>query len=104
MPVQKISKALIAFADSSFLFVELSRTILPADGSLFCASIVGLPNGTPMDKPTMATSIYRLAQAGQFTEIMLPMSRINGVSILEEYPKKGISKDIEMLWTDAKKV
>ncbi|MFH1539334.1 MAG: hypothetical protein ABIH66_10275, partial [bacterium] len=82
MPVTKLSKALVAFADGSFLFVELSKAIGPHDNALFCSSIIGLPDGTPADKPTIATSLYRLAKAGETQEFVIPMNRVNGVSIL----------------------
>lgn len=100
MPVTKLCKALVAFADGSFLFVELSRMIEPGDNSLFCAAITGLPDGTPTDKPTIATSIFRLAQAGEAQETIIPMNRINGVGIIEELIKKDIAKDVEALWAE----
>ncbi|MEW5946504.1 MAG: hypothetical protein AB1742_09925 [bacterium] len=102
MPVPKLCKALVAFADGSFLFVELSKRIEPQDTVLFCSSVLGLPNGAAADKPTAAVSVFRLARAGESHEITVPMNRVNGVSILEEYIKKEISKDVEELWTEGK--
>lgn len=103
MPVTKLTKALVAFADGSFLYVELSRVMEPNDTTLFCSAITGLPEGTPTDKPTIANSIFRLAQAGKTQEVVIPMSRVNGVSILEELIKKEIAKDVEALWSEPKK-
>lgn len=72
------------------------------DNVIFCSSILGLPDGVAEDKPNIAASINRLKSAGDSHEVMIPMARINGISIVEEYIRKEISSDVEELWADKK--
>lgn len=95
----KVARALVAFIDGSFLFVELSRKPEPMDQNMFCDSIVGLPNGTPADKATIATSLARLGSGGQAVEIVIPMSRVSGINIQEEHGDKSIKGDVQALWS-----
>jgi hypothetical protein len=94
----KVALALVSFIDGSYLYVELSKKIEPADASLYCERIVGLPDGMPADKPTIAVAIQRMATAGESLEVIIPMSRINGINIQEEFLGKQVASDIEALW------
>lgn len=94
----KVARALVNFIDGSFLYVELSRKVDSADGMLCCERVVGLPEGSPMDKPTIAVNLMRLSQAGAPMEFFIPMARVNGISILEEFLAKQVASDIEELW------
>ena len=103
MPVIRLCKALVAFSDGSFLFVELSKKVEPKENILFCSTILGLPEGVSADHPNIAASINRLSTAGTSLEILIPLTRINGISIIEEYIRKEIASDVEELWADNKK-
>ena len=94
----KVARALISFIDGSYLYVELSRRVEAGDTMLMCEKIVGLPDGTPADKPTIALGIQRLAAASEGLEVLIPMARINGINTLEEFLGKQIPKDVEALW------
>lgn len=95
---KKIAKALVNFIDGSFLFVELGKKIDVNDTILNCSRLVGLPDGTPADKPTIATATFRAYKMTNGVEVHIPYSRINCIVIQEEYIGKDISSDIENLW------
>lgn len=96
----KVARALVAFIDGSFLFVELSRMPEAGDQNMFCDSLIGLPNGTPADKPTVATTLMRLcAGNAKPEEIVIPMARISGINVQEEYTGKEIKSDVQAIWS-----
>ena len=43
-------------------------------------------------------SILRTAQAGAGVEVLIPLARINGINILEEFLAKQVASDIQELW------
>ena len=94
----KVARALINFIDGSYLYVELSKKIESADLVLCCERVVGLPEGSAMDKPTIAVNLQRLAQAGEAVEFFIPLARVNGINILEEFLAKQVASDIQELW------
>lgn len=94
----KVARVLVNFIDGSFLYVELSKKMESTDTILSCERVVGLPEGSPMDKPTIAVNLMRLSQAGEPMEFIIPMARVNGVSILEEFLAKQVASDIQELW------
>lgn len=94
----KVARALISFIDGSYLYVELSRKIDATDSLLMCERVVGVPDGTPMDKPTIAVALQNLARAGEGVEVVIPLSRVNGINVLEEFLAKQVASDIEALW------
>jgi len=94
----RVSKALINFIDGSFLYVELGKKIDTTDSILLCHKVIGLPEGTPADKPTMASSIVRVAKAGVCLEMAIPITRIGSVSVQEEYLGKDVPSDMREMW------
>jgi hypothetical protein len=94
----KAAKVLISFIDGSYLYALLSKKLEPDDALLMCHSIIGLPEGSPADKPTIAASIVRQTKAGAPVEFVIPMSRINGISVIEEYLGKDVPSDMQDLW------
>lgn len=94
----KVARALVSFIDGSYLYVELSRKIEFGDAMLMCERVVGLPDGTPADKPTIAVALANLARAGEGVEVVIPFARVNGVNVLEEFLGKQVASDIEALW------
>lgn len=94
----KVARALVNFIDGSYLYVEMSKKLDSADGMLCCERVVGLPEGSPMDKPTIAVNLLRLSQAGEPVEFFIPMARVNGINVLEEFLAKQVASDIEELW------
>ena len=95
----KVARALVNFIDGSYLYIELSKKIDSTDTMLCCERVVGLPEGAPQDKPTAAVGLLRTAQAGAGVEIFIPMARINGINILEEFLAKQVASDIQALWS-----
>ncbi len=95
----KVAKVLISFIDGSFLYAEISKKIEGADQVLFCNKIIGVPEGTPTDKPTIANAILRQSMAGTCVELFIPMTRINAVSVQEEFLGKDIPADMQQLWS-----
>jgi hypothetical protein len=96
----KVARALVSFIDGSFLFVFLAKKIEGSDQVLFCNKVIGTPEGTPADKPTIANAVMRQAKAGECLEMMIPMVRINAVAIQEEFLGKDIPTDMQQLWAD----
>jgi hypothetical protein len=94
----KVARALVSFLDGSFLYVELSKKVDRMDQILFCNKILGLPDGTPAEKPTIANTILRQSKAGGDEDHLIPMSRINCISILEEFLGKDVPSDMRDLW------
>jgi len=94
----KVARALICFVDNSFLYAELSKKPEAQDNMIQCFKIVGLPEGAPSDKPTMASNIVRTAGAGNCLEMDIPISRVSCVSIQEEYLGKDVPDDMKALW------
>jgi len=94
----KVARALVSFIDGSFLYVDLAKKIEGPDQSLFCNKIIGVPEGTPADKPTIANAVLRQSKAGACLEMMIPMGRVNGVTIQEEFLGKDIPSDMQELW------
>ena len=95
----KVAKALLSFIDGSFLYVELSKKVVPVDQILFCNKVIGVPEGTPADKPTIANSVVRQSKAGACVEMLIPISRVNSISLQEEFLGKDIPTDMQNLWT-----
>ena len=95
----KVARALISFIDGSFLYIDLAKKIEGHDQMLFCNKIIGVPEGTPADKPTIANAVVRQAKAGACVEMLIPMVRINAVSIQEEFLGKDIPSDMQQLWS-----
>ena len=98
----KVARGLVSFIDGSYLFVELAKKVEHTDTMLYCERIVGLPDGTPTDKPTIAVAMTYLASAGESIEVLIPISRINAISIQEEFLAKQVAKDIQDMWTPPK--
>lgn len=94
----KVAKALISFVDGSFLYAELARKVERVDQVLYCNKILGLPDGTPADKPTIANAILRQSKAGAGLDHLIPMNRINCIGIIEEYLGKDVPSDMKDLW------
>jgi hypothetical protein len=95
----KVARALISFIDGSYLFVEMAKKVAPTDAVLFLEKVVGLPEGAPADKPTIAVALQRMTASGPYIEVLIPMARVNGIQILEEFLGKQVASDIEALWT-----
>lgn len=95
----KVQQALINFIDGSYLYVELSRKVDATDLALVCFKVVGLPDGAPTDKPSIASSVVRTATAGNCVEMVIPLSRINCISIQEEFLGKSVPSDMKNMWT-----
>jgi len=95
----KVARALISFIDGSFLYVELAKKIDSGDQIVLCNKVIGVPEGTPADKPTIANALVRQSKAGVCLEMMIPVTRINAVSIQEEFLGKDIPTDMQNLWT-----
>jgi len=93
----KVARAIVSFIDGSYLFVELSRKVEATDTMIICERVVGLPQGTPADKPSIAVSMMQLGSA-ESVEVIIPMSRINGINVQEEFLAKQVSKDIADMW------
>jgi hypothetical protein len=98
----KVARALVAFIDGSFLFVELARRPEAMDQNLICDSVVGLPNNTPADKPSIAVSLARLGSGNKPVEFVIPMARISGINVQDEYLDTEIKKDVVDMWTAGK--
>jgi hypothetical protein len=94
----KVARALVSFIDGSFLYADLAKKIEGPDQVLFCSKIIGVPEGTPADKPTIANAVVRQSKAGVCLEMMIPMVRINAVAIQEEFLGKDIPSDMQELW------
>ncbi|MFA6450676.1 MAG: hypothetical protein WCX65_14475 [bacterium] len=94
----KVARALVSFIDGSFVYVDLAKKIEGKDQSLFCHKIIGVPEGTPADKPTIANAVVRQSKAGACLEMMIPMNRINAIAIQEEFLGKDIPTDMQDLW------
>jgi hypothetical protein len=95
----KVARALISFIDGSFLYVDLGKKIDTRDQLIYCNKIIGVPEGTPADKPTIANAVVRQSKAGACLEMLIPFSRINSLSIQEEFLGKDIPADMQNLWT-----
>lgn len=95
----KVQQALVNFIDGSYLYVELAKKVDAGDTALMCFKIVGLPDGAPTDKPSIASSVVRTSSAGGCLEMVIPMSRVNCVSIQEEFLGKSVPSDMKSMWT-----
>jgi hypothetical protein len=91
-------RVLINFVDGSFMYAELSKKIESNDTMLICHKVLGLPEGTPADKPTIAGAVMRTAKAGECLEMAIPVARVGAVSVQEEYLGKDVPNDMKELW------
>ena len=96
----KVARAIVSFIDGSYLFVELAQKVAATDTILVCERVVGLPQGVPADKPSIASSMMQLGST-DCVELLIPLSRFNGINIQEEFLAKQVSKDIEDMWKPA---
>ncbi len=94
----KVAKAVVNFIDGSNLVVELDKKVEAQDAVIICTRILGLPDGTPADKPTIATVTFRTYMISKSIGAMIPFSRINSVNIQEEYSGKEVASDIKKMW------
>ncbi|HOO56528.1 MAG TPA: hypothetical protein PLN69_06880 [bacterium] len=94
------AKVLISFIDGSFLYAALSKRVETTDTYLICNKIIGTPEGTAADKPTIANAINRQSKVGTCQEMLIPLARINGISIQEEYIGKDVPTDMQQLWDE----
>ncbi len=94
----KVAKALINFIDGSYLYAELSKKPAGNDSMLLCFRVIGMPENSPKDKPSLALNVQRTASASKDSETMIPMSRIHCITILEEYLGKDVPNDMQELW------
>jgi hypothetical protein len=95
----KVARVLLSFIDGSYLYADLAKKIEGSDQVLFCSKVIGVPEGTPADKPTIANAIFRQATAGTCVEMMIPTNRVNAISIQEEFLGKDIPTDMQELWS-----
>lgn len=94
----RVSKVLINFIDGSYLYAELSRKIEGGDTILLCHKIIGLPEGAPTDKPTIAGAVVRTANSGECVEMAIPVARVASVSIQEANLGKDVPSDMQGMW------
>lgn len=94
----KVAKALLNFIDGSYLYAELSKKPEGHDTTLICFKVIGMPENSPKDKPSMALTVQRTAAAAKHMETMIPMSRIHCITLLEEYLGKDVPNDMQDLW------